>query len=60
MNGIVASPFAIYHDLPHTFYHFIRLIYEASPSALDSTWLASIMTGITAMVDFALPLTAKA
>jgi hypothetical protein len=39
VNGIVASPFAMLHELPNTMYQLVRVLYRAWPSAVESQWL---------------------
>lgn len=39
VNGIIASPFAVNHDLADSFYNIHRVVYYFSPKVLASTWI---------------------
>jgi len=41
VDGVVASPFAISHALPHAFYHVHRALYATVPSVLKSPLAAT-------------------
>jgi hypothetical protein len=42
VNGVVASPFADYHQLPHMYYNLHRSLYVLSPSMLKSDYMRQL------------------
>jgi len=51
INGIIASPFATSHVIPHAYYNIHRLIYSYEPRALTSMSFKSIHNLISVLVD---------
>ena len=44
VNGIVASPFAVNHAIPHFFYNFHRMLYKLMPQCLSTKMMTSVAT----------------
>jgi len=58
VNGIIASPHATYHSVPHALYHVVRTTYRVAPSVLKSQLFAAAMSwaawGYNALVSYLL------
>lgn len=60
VNGVVASPFAVYHDLPTAFYRLVHAAYEHSPAALGTGWIGAVIDIAARVADAGLALSSTA
>ena len=43
VSGVVASPFEVYHHLPHGLGSILRMLHWVSPSIMKSTWMNRVI-----------------
>jgi hypothetical protein len=54
VNGVIASPFANSHLIPHIYYNLHRLLYKLSPSILNSPYLRQFNDALGGLAAFTL------